>query len=582
MCADEADNNPKSMCVSIDAASGWGHCFRCNRVFILEEKHSEWKKSMDMKYGKHAYRSPTADYLSDNFGARTVGYLKHRCISSDTAHRLGLKTRVMERRDGTSEEWVAFPFYDGERIVDVQYKLADTKEKRFFFEKDCEKIPYNINSAVCAQRILITEGMMDVAACVECGYEAAVSLPNGTNSNLHCFDRFMSYFGNADIVYAGDTDAAGMKARTAVAEYFGESRVKFVEWCFVQQGDDGTEQRHYAKDANQMLMQWGKDGVRQCVENARRMKVRGLVALDDVESQLDEIYRNGLPRARPLKVAKLDNVFKIEDGLIYLGFAAPGSGKSTMLNFIMMSMVHLYATHVVVYSPEKYPMARHYSEMINIMTGKPFGKDDLPETAYRRAKECCRSYIHEIDANVQTDMDGILHVAQQEYYNGECDMLVIDPFNWIQMPGQAGITDTMKYSMMLMKVVQFAHEYSVPVIMMHHPRKYDPKEKLTLNDIYGSSDFGNKSDYVFWIDRHKDDDPNREVTLWNCIKSRWGEIGHVGAVSLKYSQATMRYAGCCRNIDGTYSPICEDTGDWTKNDGVAQQLNFQEDDDCPF
>ncbi len=173
-----------------------------------------------------------------------------------------------------------------------------------------------------------------------------------------------------------------------------------------------------------------------CIEHAKKMNVAGLVELDSVESQLDDLYENGLPKAKDLHVAKLNNVFRIEDGLIYLGFAAPGSGKSTMMNFIMMSMVHLYGTH---------------SEMINVMTGRTFNKGKLIEPAYKRAKDICREYIREIDANVTNDIDGILHIAQQEYYQGLCDMLVIDPFNWIQLPEQTGITDTMKYTMLLMK-----------------------------------------------------------------------------------------------------------------------------------
>ena len=163
-------------------------------------------------------------------------------------------------------------------------------------------------------------------------------------------------------------------------------------------------------------------------------------------------------------------------------------------------------------------------------------------------------------------------------------MLIIDPFNWIQLPEQTGITDTMKYTMLLMKIVQFAHQYKVPIFMMHHPRKFDDKTKLTINDIFGSSDFGNKSDYVFWLDRKKDEDPLKEVTYWNCIKCRWNEIGKTGTVALKYSTDTMRYAGCNQNFDKTYSAISEDAGDWTKHEATSQEIDFTQENpnECPF
>jgi twinkle protein len=160
--------------------------------------------------------------------------------------------------------------------------------------------------------------------------------------------------------------------------------MKFVDWTYRWKDDEGEDNMHCAKDANQMLMEKGRDAVVWCIEHARKMNIAGLVELDTVESQLDDLYENGLPKAKDLHVAKLNNIFRIEDGLIYLGFAAPGSGKSTMMNFIMMSMVHLYGTHILVYSPEKYPTARHYSEMINVMTGRTFNKGKLIEPAYKR------------------------------------------------------------------------------------------------------------------------------------------------------------------------------------------------------
>ena len=582
-CSTHEGNKPNSDCVSIDLDTGWGHCFRCGTVFLLESHYKTWKEGQEKRYAKKKYNLPTADYFMPNFGTKTMEYLKFRCISTETAHKLGIRTRVIEH-GAEKEEYLGFPFIDGSNTIDVQFKLASKTEKKFFFEQGCEKIPYNVNSAIGASQILITEGMMDAAACVECGYDAVVSLPNGAQSDLRCFDKYKDYFAHATIIYAGDTDNPGIEARNKVAAYFGEARMKFVDWTYRWKDDEGEDNMHCAKDANQLLMEKGRDAVVWCIEHAKKMNVAGLVELDSVESQLDDLYENGLPKAKDLHVAKLNNVFRIEDGLIYLGFAAPGSGKSTMMNFIMMSMVHLYDTHILVYSPEKYPTARHYSEMINVMTGKTFNKGKLIEPAYKRGKDICREYIREIDANVTNDIDGILHIAQQEYYQGLCDMLVIDPFNWIQLPEQTGITDTMKYTMLLMKIVQFAHQYKVPVFMMHHPRKFDDKTKLTINDIFGSSDFGNKSDYVFWLDRKKDEDPMKEVTYWNCIKCRWNEIGKTGTVALKYSTDTMRYAGCNQNFDKTYSPISEDTADWTKHEATSLEIDFNPVTlpECPF
>ena len=38
-CSSHEGNKPNSDCVSIDLDTGWGHCFRCGTVFLLESHY---------------------------------------------------------------------------------------------------------------------------------------------------------------------------------------------------------------------------------------------------------------------------------------------------------------------------------------------------------------------------------------------------------------------------------------------------------------------------------------------------------------------------------------------------------------
>ena len=151
-CSTHEGNKPNSDCVSIDLDTGWGHCFRCGTVFLLESHYKTWKEGQEKRYAKKKYNLPTADYFMPNFGTKTMEYLKYRCISTETAHKLGIRTRVIEH-GAEKEEYLGFPFIDGSNTVDVQFKLASKTEKKFFFEQGCEKIPYNINSAIGASQM---------------------------------------------------------------------------------------------------------------------------------------------------------------------------------------------------------------------------------------------------------------------------------------------------------------------------------------------------------------------------------------------------------------------------------------------
>lgn len=560
MCRDERTHGHQA-CVKLNMNTGWGNCFKCGRVFVTEESYSEWRrkwKRCEPKAG--AYKSPDILSLRADFTPACLEYLKYRCISPDTARKAGVQCMVKYFGMGQREDYLAFRFLDGDKTVNIQYKLADREHKKFFFTPGAELIPYNVNACLGAGEVIITEGMMDTLAIMECGYDNVISVANGSGTDLRTFDKYMdSHFKPLRrIIFAGDMDENGLELRQKIVAYFGEARCDIVDW-----GE--------AKDANEVLMTQGKDAVVRYIENRKRSPLKGLVTLGDIETDIDALLENGMPVARTIGMAGFDPYLKIEDGLLYLGFAAPGNGKSAFVDYIVAAMVHMYDFHVLIFSPEKYPVARHYAEFISLMLDSEFGKSAILPSAYGRAKRMVSEHISEIDGEECNDIDAILHIAQQQYYRGQMDMLVIDPFNWIRLPEVAGVTDSMKYSEVLIKLVKFIHMYNVPVFLMHHPRKFDDKTRLTINDIYGSSDFGNKADFVFTLER----DTRLDATFFHCLKCRWPELGIGGATApLRKNEHSDRFYYLVESRDENgqkcYVPLSNgrrnyiDHTDWTE------------------
>lgn len=110
-------------------------------------------------------------------------------------------------------------------------------------------------------------------------------MPNGAGTDFkRSFERFKySHFADIKTVYiAGDNDEEGLKCRENIAAYFGEARCKQVEWP-----DD-------CKDANDVIMKYGKERIGECIKSAKDCPIKGAITLQDINERLDVIYEEGL------------------------------------------------------------------------------------------------------------------------------------------------------------------------------------------------------------------------------------------------------------------------------------------------
>ena len=182
--------------------------------------------------------------------------------------------------------------------------------------------------------------------------------------------------------------------------------------------------------------------------------------------------------------------------------------------------------------------------------------------------------------------------ARQQILAYGVKLLVLDPFNYIDLGSDSGMTDTQKISKILITIVQFAREMDICVFLVAHPRKpaFDSHGKMipiTMFDIFGSSDFNNKCDVGIVLEREKEDN----VLLVKVEKMRFDPmLGSGGIVPLHYDINSGRYGNAA--YDSTQSkylkfPINSET--WLPGlGGEEQELEFdnspstEEDDECPF
>ena len=266
----------------------------------------------------------------------------------------------------------------------------------------------------------------------------------------------------------------------------------------------------------------------------------------------------------------------------------PGSGKSTFVDNIVVRLCCQYDWRAAVFSPEKWPMARHYSEYISLITGKSAFESSLRKPSYERAKRYLEDRIIHIESGNRNTIWNILRRARYLVRNKGVKQVVIDPFNYILLEGHKGEIESTIISQVVQQCVNFAHDEHVLVMLVAHPKKLSndgTQKKLTLADIYGSMAFYNQadigvvlySDEITWTDRNRSMHSMR-ATWVDVQKMRWKELGQLGKRPIVLCTKNNRFYGCTEVSHDPlmYKPLEFDEFDWLSADGEQTEISWHD------
>ena len=586
VCGDE-ENHRRRCDGSFNQKLGVGQCFCCGSRFVLDK--GNWQQTQQTTGSSNKANGASGKKPEEigqkvclgDYPADIMGYLTNRGIRADVMHLLGVGYAKLpfggDVNNGiaaTEKMCLAFRFLDNGVLCNVQYKSLD---KEFRFEAGCQLIPYNIDAALDSDTIYLTEGMMDVATLVQCGYAGVISLSNGTGTKMETFDKYReSHFKGKKIIYAGDTDQPGITKREEIARYFADNDFYYVEW----EVSSGSE----VKDANDVLMAEGEEAVKRCVESAKVMPIIGMATIDDQMESFDELVANGIPRFPGVEhLYGFTHMIRFEPGRLMVISGVPGTGKSTFADNLVMMLAVEQKWRAAIYSPEKYPMSLHYYELGQILMGREMSVKNMTMEAIERGKRFLHENIFHISDNC-SDIGEILAVAAQMVIQKNVRVLLLDPFNYIGLPVQTGSTDTQKISMVLKQIVDFARRYKVLVILVAHPRKPQSDSKgqqkdnnvPSLYDIAGSADFYNKCDYGLILQREPETDYAKASTLTSVYvqKVRFRHLGQLGRRVFGFDTQSNRFVAT-NNDNITLRPL--DHSDWTAPEASQQDIAWPED-----
>ena len=499
---------------------------------------SNWKKENNIT------QTPVIPIVSSNnheLSESSIAWLNNRKISKETAEIFKLFTK---------DQKLCFPYYlDGE-IVNIKSR---TKDKKFLQEKNATKSLYNIDmlkenwAESDKKSVIFVEGEMDVLALYEAGFKNVVTLPDGApqtakfsddDKRFKVFENSKWIFEADEVILATDIDENGKALKLELIHRFGKDICKVVNFP--------REDDWQCKDANECLIKYNKQILRECIQYAEEFPVKGLHGVKEYHQAVQNIYDGNEQKAYSTGFKELDKIYKIMPSTFNLITGIPNHGKSNFLDQLLLNMAENHNWNFAIFSPE-HSTPSHIRRLLEKRCRKPFDiglnsritQDELNNGINYLDKHFKFIENTEEIPNIEFIL-GKAKVAKQRFgING----LVIDPFNQISPDRDYSKREDEHIRDIIAKCQQFARNHEIVVWMVAHPHKLHRNDSGVIPppDLYqvsGSAHWNNMTDVGLVV--HRDFENNITRIISRKIREQ-GVYGHIGETYFTFSDVTRVY-----------------------------------------
>lgn len=498
--------------------------------------------------------------------ATAIAFLEERGLDVERCARLGAESRYPA---GVSNgDWLAFPFYRNDRIVNREYRNIMAKA----FRRDPGGVMCFWNEVaiddpgLADQPLIITEGIIDALSVMEAGFQRVVSMPNGSQSTeaasadaVQGRYRFIADVqakldAVPQIIIAADADAKGYALTEDLATLLGPARCKFVPYP------------DHCKDANDVLVRYGADKLRECIIKARWVNVAGVRRFSEYPpgSDADPIVW------RPAIHPSFDRRIGIMPGYISVWTGIPNHGKSTLLNQVKWSLAEQYGFRVAMAMLEVMPNRDYRRLALQYLIGRPRdgGVGGHPWTAEEiaRANEWIEEHIIPIDPNgytahgveveeVEPTIDWFLDAAQTAIVRYGVRFVALDPWGDLIQERERGESEHDWIGRSLTRINRLARVLKAHIAIVAHPKKIEANRSGSIRppgpyEIAGSSYFYNKTSLGVTVHRDPEKGEDGEpivgdtrtmIAVW---KSKFHDVqGQPGRLYLRFNPNRVRFDG---------------------------------------
>lgn len=497
-----------------------------------------------------------------------ITYLESRKITAATAEKYQITVQSKHKNI------VAFPFLDEKgNMPFIKYRKTDfnpaVDKGKEWCEANCKPILFGMYQCNLDNKTLVlTEGQIDSLSVAESGIENAVSVPFGKNGFTwipYCWEWLQNF---ETLIVFGDFENGKMTLLDEMKKRF-PGVVKAVR----QQDYKGC------KDANELLQKYGKEAVKQAVNNADRVAIDRVKEIADIEA----VDLFSLPKIS----TGITGIDKVLSGGIYLGQTViltgkRGDGKSTLGSQILANAldngksVFAYSGELPDYFFKRWLDFQIAGQQNVIDRAGEAGSVNyfIPDSKVHKISEWYRgrAYLFDSHSTEDNELEHLLSTIEKAIQQYGIQLVLLDNLMTALDIG-LDIDLYRAQSKFVDKLVKISKNYNVAVILVVHPRK----NSLGADDndvVSGSSDITNKVDVVMTYKRDKTlSDDERLLTI---SKNRLTGKLAIGAKAIKlyFDEASKRISDNRDDFRKPYGWETDTAGFMTVNDMEQMEIPF--------
>jgi twinkle protein len=401
---------------------------------------------------------------------------------------------------------IMFPYYKNGEVVNIKFRAAG---KVYAQSYQAEKTVYGYDNIIGKKDIIITEGEADKLSFEEAGIDFSCSVPDGaphpgTKEYSSKFDYLIDIeeiLDNAEkVILAVDNDEAGEKLKEELGRRIGKDK------CFVVTYPEGC------KDPNDVLKLHGIDALRKVIGNAVPYPISGVFTLRDVEDEIDHHFKYGITTGYELPWNNMKDIYKVGLGEFTTVTGIPGSGKSELIDSILIFLAKEYGLRIGIFSPE-HPMWVHIFRLAEKLVNKPIwinSKDGKVENRpgymtvdeYLEAKIFINEHFYWIkkERGKKLTIQDLNEKKKSLVRKYGVRIFVDDPYNKMDHARPSHMSETEYISEFLDNYGEFNEDHNTHSFLVAHPTKL--KKDKTKIKVAAGIDSKGKEKFV-WEDVEK-------------------------------------------------------------------------------
>lgn len=451
---------------------------------------------------KKQFDKPNPDDLHE-ITEEIVTYFAGRRISEQTLKDFGIAA--------DDKGNIVFPFYDENNVLTyVKYRKPQKHKKEDKTPKEWQMantkpILFGMNMVAFNKPLIITEGEIDCLSLYEAGCPNTVSVPAGCN-NLDWINNNWEWLEKFNqIILFGDNDEPGMDMVSTLMKRLGEDRC-MVPKEYPELVYNGKDYNRACKDANEILIVYGPEALKQMVESCEPAPIKGILDLASVPF----VDPASVPRIMT-KIPELDHMIGgLEEGGVSVFSGKRGEGKSTLAGPLMLQAIQqghsvcAYSGELPAYKFLEWIMLQATeSKYISYKTDPRSGKNIcyVSPVIQQRIKAWLSGKFFLYDNTVVQEIsqtDSILKVFEACARRYGCKLFLVDNLMSALTSADEENKAQAKFTAQLKA---FASKYKAHVILVAHPRKEKADSVFSNDSVSGSSAITNLADVVINVEK---------------------------------------------------------------------------------